>query len=302
MLFKKSKKGSVVDAVGLHRHGVSFVRINHIKSQKPKVEIWEYLECPLEAQGDTVKLLAKQYHLDNSMVSTSLEPGEYRIVLTEAPRVPREEMREAVQWQVKDLIDFPLDEATIDVFDVPSSVNTQNQINVVAARKTVIKDKVDMLKAAKVPVKAIDIEELALRNLAKCVDPENKGAILFYITRNYGVILFVKGGELYFSRRLDRGTDALASSESALEMIALEIQRSVDYFDRHFSSVPISNLVVLPSVGIRESFIEFLDKNLSVKCSAANLAEGLEWSKDASNDAQSTLLISLGTALREEAA
>src|SRR5688500_18366249 len=43
--------------------------------------------------------------------ATLLAPGEYQIVSVEAPDVPAEEMKVAVRWKLKDVIDFPVEEA-----------------------------------------------------------------------------------------------------------------------------------------------------------------------------------------------
>ena len=49
-----------------------------------------------------------------------LDDADYQMQLVEAPSVPREEMRSAVRWKLKDLLDYPVDAATIDVADVPT--------------------------------------------------------------------------------------------------------------------------------------------------------------------------------------
>ena len=48
-----------------------------------------------------------------------LDPDSYRLLLVEAPDVPADELRAAVRWRVKDLIDFHVDDAVIDVFEMP---------------------------------------------------------------------------------------------------------------------------------------------------------------------------------------
>ena len=54
-------------------------------------------------------------------VVATLPNSAYSLVQLEAPELEPEELREAMRWRVKDLIDFPVEEAVIDVFGLPAS-------------------------------------------------------------------------------------------------------------------------------------------------------------------------------------
>ena len=47
----------------------------------------------------------------------------------EAPAVPREELKTAVGWRLKDMLDFHIDDATIDVLAIPGAQAGQNESN-----------------------------------------------------------------------------------------------------------------------------------------------------------------------------
>jgi len=51
----------------------------------------------------------------------ALDRGDYTLVATEAPEVPREEWREALRWQLKDQVSYPVDNAIIEVLSVPDT-------------------------------------------------------------------------------------------------------------------------------------------------------------------------------------
>jgi hypothetical protein len=55
--------------------------------------------------------------------TTVLGGGEYQFMSVEAPNVPREELKTAMRWRLKDMLDFPVDDATIDVLDMPADPN-----------------------------------------------------------------------------------------------------------------------------------------------------------------------------------
>lgn len=54
-------------------------------------------------------------------VVANLQHSAYSLVQVEAPELSDEELREAMRWRVRDLIDFPIEQAVIDVFHLPAS-------------------------------------------------------------------------------------------------------------------------------------------------------------------------------------
>jgi len=95
-----------------------------------------------------------------------LAPGEYQTVQVEAPPVPANEVRQAAGWRVRDLIDFPLDQAVIDTYDPPESTQrARRNINVVVARRAAVAERVEELREAGLEIVAIDIPELVQRNI-----------------------------------------------------------------------------------------------------------------------------------------
>ena len=54
-------------------------------------------------------------------LSSLLAIGDYQLLMVEAPEVPPAELRAAIRWRIRDLIDFHIDDAVLDVFDVPPS-------------------------------------------------------------------------------------------------------------------------------------------------------------------------------------
>ena len=48
-----------------------------------------------------------------------LPRAAYRLVPLDVPDLPREEWRQAVRWQLKDLVDFAVETASVDVLEIP---------------------------------------------------------------------------------------------------------------------------------------------------------------------------------------
>ena len=299
-MFKRKKKSPELNVIGFHPDGISYVSVNRSDQEKPRITALEFISCEDEQRSATLDLLVKKYHLKKTECASFLRFEDYRLLSTETPEVPEEDTVDALRWEIKDMIDFPVEEATIDVYPVPEEAANQNIINVIAAKKAVVIDRAAMFKEAKLKLNMIDIEELAYRNIAATQEKESQGSVVVVIRKDHGMVLFCKAGELHFSRRLGVGYDTLNSDSSKIESVALEIQRSIDYFDRHFANVGMNNLILLPYPGNEENIIKFLDSNLSVTCSISDLNQGIEWAENINHEQKVRCLLALGTALRVE--
>ena len=63
--------------------------------------------------------LVKDLKLEGTQCIVVLNPKDYSLQLIEAPNVEPDELRSAVRWKIKDLLDMKLEDAAIDVFRVP---------------------------------------------------------------------------------------------------------------------------------------------------------------------------------------
>ena len=93
--------------------------------------------------------------------------GCYQLLQMVPPDVPRDEMREAIRWQIGDLIDYPPEEAVVDFFSIPSGNQREQSRSayVVVAHQDQVAERVAWLRGARLKIRAVDIPELVLCNL-----------------------------------------------------------------------------------------------------------------------------------------
>jgi len=297
MFFNRKSKNNTVCAFSILSESICFVIVEKNGNTKPRLIHWESVSCKEADRLTVLKGLAKHYKLAKKNCAFSLQSQDYRLLVVDAPPVPENEMVSAIKWDVQDIIENPVEETTFDIFPVPEDSGHSKSLNVVAAKRASIVETVELLKQAKINISVIDIEELVLRNLVSNIEDDSKGLIGVFLHDTYGVIVFCKNGELYFSRCLDMGFNDLDMNQTTLESLALEIQRSIDYFDRQFSSISMSNVLLMPSFDTCNHVAKFLNKNLSLSCSVFDLHEGIDWTVDSVNSSQG-LILTLGTALR----
>lgn len=256
---------------------------------------------------DILKRLKSAHRLGRRRCVALLEEGQYQLLQVELPAnaaaMSRDELREALRWRVKEMVEFPVERAGIDLLDIPPVGNRPAQAWVVLASHDVLQPLIWQFQEAKVELAAIDIPELALRNLAALFEEANRGLALLSLDRQGGRLVITYRGELYMTRRIDIGAAELAKAvaEALYERVLLDIQRTLDGFDRNYSAINVARLVIGP---LRQAspFVDYLRNNLSLPVVSANLAAVMDLApvphlEDV--DMLADAWLALGAALRE---
>jgi len=302
--FLKKRALSGLTAVGLHPEGACVVRVERAAG-RPAITRFEFRPWEGDDHGKTLMRLAADHRLNRTRCTTVLDANEYSLLLTEAPDVPTEELRAAIRWRIKDLIDFHINDATLDVFDLPGekTPGRARSMYAVAARSAAIQKRVDMMNAAGINLDVIDIPEMAQRNLAALLPEDAKGVMLLSLAPQGGLITITKQAEIYLSRGIDVGLDMLTQfgdTASLFDRIVLEVQRSLDYYDSHFRQAPITQLAIAPLPKEVPGLLEHLKANLSLSVQMMDLTNLVEWEAEMNPALQNLCLTTLGAALRQE--
>lgn len=268
---------------------------------KPYVE-YAVIETGHVRQPQTLKALAAKYKLKQSRCSFVLDVDDYQLLQIEKPNVPADEQRSAVRWKLKDMIDYPVDEATVDVLEIPQDPayqNKQGYVYAVVAKNALVGKLANEFIDAGIFLTAIDVRVAAQRNIAAYLEQANRGLATLSFSTDGALLTFTHDGELYHARYIEVEENRLAS---AVERIALELQRSLDHFDRQFPFINVHKLVVAPFEG-RDQLIQHLRTALYLPVESFALSDVFDFSEavqltDLSTQAQ--LFSVLGAALREE--
>jgi MSHA biogenesis protein MshI len=124
-----------------------------------------------------------------------------------------------------------------------------------------------------------------------------------------GLLTFTRGGELYLARRIEVTVSQVIDTDAdrrnqVFERIALELQRSLDNFDRNYHYVPIAKLLIAP-LPQECGLLEYLAPNLSVPVESIDLGSVLDFPAipDLKHPSrQSQCFEAIGAALRTDAA
>ncbi|MGH8686104.1 MAG: agglutinin biogenesis protein MshI [Burkholderiales bacterium] len=232
----------------------------------------------LEGEFAGADRMAKELELQRYQCSTLLLTGEYQLLQVDAPNVPQLELKTAVRWRIKDMLDYHADDATIDVLAVPSAGAANERgasMYAVAARNDVIQSCIKRFETARIALTVIDIPELAQRNVASLYEPEGRGVAMLYVDQDQSLLTVNFRHELLMSRRIEAGArelgpDAGAARDDGRQRVLLELQRTFDHLDRQFAYAPVGKLMLAPEQQ-DSGLLEFLGANLDLPVERASL-------------------------------
>lgn len=308
MRFFKKRKQAGWTALKLKSDGICHAHVERRADAKPVVTRWGCSKVDLRSDH-ALKALSDAMGWDAQHCLAVLDRAEYQLFQVDALSVPRQELRQAIRWSIKDMLDYPVDNATVDVLDIPFDQAMPARprfMYAVAARNEAIRKRIErFIERASVELEVIDIPELAQRNIAAFLEQEGRGLAMLSFNQEGGLLTFTSGGELYHARQIDISADELLVTDPERrthkhERVALDLQRSLDNFERQFPYVAVNRLVLAPFQA-RTELHEFLKSYLYLQVETFELTDIFDFGEpSALTDAglQSEGFLALGAALR----
>lgn len=261
--------------------------LTFVRARRRQDGLFEVLQAGSEYQGqDGEDAFVDRLHglgLKGHEVHAMLRPEQYQIFQVDAPAVAPEEVRAAVRWQIRDMVDLHVDDLTLDVMRVGGGrVGLPGQLFVVVAANKVLAEVLHLGEAMEWNVSVVDIQETAQRNLLTAAVErdgrvERANAALMLVNPRQVLLTISVNAELYYSRRIDLGAgftdqgwggsvtpatdagpgapgpellqyvsgDVVARGEdAAAQRFVVEVQRSLDVWERNWSDLPLDGLWV----------------------------------------------------------
>jgi MSHA biogenesis protein MshI len=251
--------------------------------------------------------LARELEVDRYQCLTLLGQDQYHLILVEAPNVPAPELKAAVRWRLKDMLDYHVDDATIDVLDIPpdsSGAQRAHSMYAVAARNDVVQQCIGRFESAGIPLSVIDIAETAQRNIAALYESPDRALAFLYFGSDHTLLTINFREELYLARRIEATAQQLAvganTHDDVQGRVLLELQRSFDHFERQFPFATVEKLVLGPQPA-ETGMAEYLGANLGMPVQACRLADVLDVAGGLGEDGGWRLFHLLGASLRSDA-
>lgn len=287
LLRKKLNKPSFQPGWLVFSHDEQGLRWLHMVGSTNKIArimAWGHLPPP----GTLVHQLgaiALHSRLNKYRCLATLQMEEYQIVQSELPSVPEEELRQALRWSIRELVDYSVDDIGVDYLLVPGDKNrssTNRSAYVICAQRSALNRYTEAFSSLKGSLHVCDVPETAHRNLSMLCAANGNSNVLLGISPDYSILTFTLGEELCMARRIEVGLTLLERSTgdqrlALFDRILLEVQRSLDAFERQFHFAPLKRVCVSP-LPDSVDLVSYLEGNLDLPVETFDFTSTLDFS------------------------
>ncbi|MDE2349726.1 MAG: hypothetical protein KGL92_14580 [Gammaproteobacteria bacterium] len=301
--FRRKQAAAKRTAIVCTQSGCTMATVSTGPAGRPAVDVCVSFTGGAAEQRAALSSWLGQDRGDGSAISCVLDPDDYQMLLVEAPDVLPAEIKAAVRWRLKDLIDYPVADAVIDVFPIPEPArrSSAKMMYAIAARRHAIEQQVAVMRGASAALDVIDIPELALRNVAAKLPEAAQGLIFLWVNDDSAQLFVIKGEMIYLSRQVSFPAEGFAAPDSTdghVEAVSLELQRSMDYFESHYEQAPIAHLVIAPGDERARRLQAALADQTSLDIQTLDLRRAVD-TADASWSADRRSVLAIGAAMRQ---
>lgn len=250
--------------------------------------------------AEAIDRIFKTHNIRNHQIATSVSGHSVIVKKVALPAQNEEELDAAIQWEAEQYIPFEISDVNLD-YQIVRVLPESNRIELllVAAKRDKITDQTSVISmAGKTPV-VVDIDAFALQNAYEVnYQPEpNTVAGLLHIGSAIMNVSIVKGSEFLFTRDISMGgnhyTDFLQKElgisfeeaesykrgealteelkqktgkilDSVSDILALEIQKTFDYFKTTVRSQDINEIYLSGGGSRTAGFREYLQQKFQM--------------------------------------
>jgi type IV pilus assembly protein PilM len=281
--------------VNLVRRGRSWELKNIASVQTPPEVLGSYKDEQKTQLVDAIKSLVAESRVSGKEVAVALpESVVFSRVLT-IPKVADNELQDAVYWQLKQFLPYPIEDVQSDFTPLSVDQNGQRKVLAVAAPKKLVDLYIELLERANLVPIAIESETLAIIRAIKHAH-EVKDAVVLDFGSNSTDMAIMKEGELFFSQSIATGSDLLTKAlvnefqlsyaqaeeykriygmrsdavdgkirnamKPVLDMIITEVLRGIEFFKTEVGTVPPSTAILAGEAGLLPALPEYLSSIL----------------------------------------
>lgn len=194
-----------------------------------------------------------------------LGAGLVQEVSLEKPNLPEEEIAGALQWTIKDLVTLPAEDIVADYYDPPIQAAGSKNIQVVVASRAFLMPILNVLHDAKFDIQGI---VNSIQALTHWFTEEQKLVLLTESPNQVSQLHIIANRQLVLNRELTRvrPLSRIAADETdELEVLALEVQRSLDFYSGQLRQAPLGHLGVASGHAQAQQVASFLGAQLGLE-------------------------------------
>ena len=270
-----SKANTVQVGVDFMPKGVAVVKVATGKKNLGQVLLSAFL--PAVGDSEQAKVLhqwVEKNKLTKAPCVSLIARHDVQMFQLEKPAVEdAAELLQAVTWKIKDLINFDVETAVVDVFQLPPSPkNPKKYLNAVVANQSVVGAYVDKIKQSGLKLEAINIHDLVNKNLCKVYDFTEQTIAVLQFSETTSLMNIYHNEDMYVARDFKIGllevesamdsdaaeTGGIEQEEPVYDSLLLEVQRSMDYFESSYGLGMVKKVLVFPRSPATERMLNYL--------------------------------------------
>ncbi len=181
-----------------------------------------------EEIGKVIAALFKNLKIKNPKVGLSISGYSVIVKKIRLEVMEEEDLRKHINSEAEQYLPFDVDDVYLDFQDLQTGVgeNEQTDIMLVAAKKDVVDDYLDMMREQKLNPVLVDVDGFALENIWEEMTGNNDDAVLVDIGASKMNINIISAGFSVLAR------DIVAGSEQLTEQIADELDLEYEDADK----------------------------------------------------------------------
>lgn len=268
--FSFKKKSTLGIDVG--SFSTKLVKLTHKEGAQSKLDFFGLVEAKPsdENYSSELKKFLSKHKLQGLSTAATLDDESMKIRKLELPKMPDSDLKEAVKWKMRDVVDGDIEEFIVRWSELPSTDNTK-QLNLVgyAVKKAAVNQVKQLLSKAGAHIDHIEPSIVSLSAACELIYPSDDYWVgCLDIGQTSSIMSIMGNGKFYFSRPLPGVyvNNQNLAGEEFLQRIAAEIQNTLDTFSVIFK-VETLQKVLLSGSGAKLGEIEnYLTTNLGVEC------------------------------------
>ncbi len=312
---------AVKHAVGLDI-GSSSIKMAHVRTTKRGVQLLAFDTITLPPGtikdgaimhaprlSERLQELWQLNRIRHKRVAVSLSGHSVIIKKISLPEMTEEELDDSIQWEAEQYIPFDIKDVNVDAQIInPHAGQGQMDVLLVAAKKAVIEELIDVVRDAKLEPAVVDVDAFALHNAFELSfdRPADETIAMLNVGASTINIHIIAEGHSAFTRDITVGGNLLTeeiskqfavpweeaehmktSSETTLSMsgvlrevqrisdrvsetLVSEIQRSLDFFAATSMNADISTIYLSGGAALQSGLIEGLERRLGAEVRALN--------------------------------
>lgn len=235
---------------------------------QPRLIVNDEQQVEQNNYAHAIEILLARYprlNLKGARAQVVLGPRLVQQTTIDRPQLSEAELQQALPWSLKDLIDIPPADLIADYYDPAIQISGRDKVHVVAVQKSWLAKVLQPLNDARLEIDGVVNEDLAMCSLLDAKHPPLM--LVSQYAQQQAQLLLIKQRALVVSRQLKPLQSVVDQGELdtyEIESLAIELQRSTDYFSGQLRQAPLQHVyLAFPGSHVHE-LCEHLGQSLSL--------------------------------------